>query len=74
MKLYNVVKKYTNTLVLAGGVASGSALAQTGQSYAGITAAVDFATAAAAIVGIFALVAVMKVAMAGGRKVLGAIR
>lgn len=74
MSKFNVVKKYRNAAVVSALLLPSLSFAQTGQSYAGITEAVDFTTAATAIVAIFGLVAVMKVAMAGGRKVLGAIR
>ena len=74
MKFRNAVKKYRNTAAVAALTLPAVSFAQTGTDYSGILDAVDFATAATAIIAIFGLVAVMKVAMAGGRKVLGAIR
>lgn len=42
--------------------------------YSTITDAVDFTTVGAAIITVFAAVALAKVALAGGRKLLSAIR
>lgn len=74
MKFHFDAKQYWNAAAVIALSLPAVSFAQTGTDYSGILDAVDFATAATAIIAIFGLVAVMKVAMAGGRKVLGAIR
>lgn len=74
-QVWEVARESANPLVIAGGFAAGSAMAQTtGTSYTAITGAVDYTSAAAAIVTVFGLVAVLYLAWKGGKMVLNAIK
>lgn len=74
MKTMNVVKKYGTRLGATAAIAGASlpALADA-PNYSAITSAADWGTVAAGVITIFAALAVVLVALKGGRKLLSAI-
>lgn len=71
MKLMNVVKKYGPGVAGFTLLPVGAALAV--PDYTAITAAADWTTVAAGVITIFAALALVLVALKGGRKLLSAI-
>lgn len=72
MKHITTAKKFGARIVGAT-AASAAALPAMAQDYSAITAAADWATVATGVVTIFAALALVLVALKGGRKLLSAI-